>query len=70
MVVVVAVSLLPFLVLLLLVMDRIEDSMLRPVEAPRRHGPRRPHLRLIPGGRRTAVAVPAVAEAAEGTRAA
>ncbi|MFK0168939.1 hypothetical protein ACIQU5_09055 [Streptomyces sp. NPDC090306] len=70
MVVVVAVSLLPFLVLMLLVMDRIEDRMLHPVETPRRYGPRRPHLRLIPGGRRTAVAVPAVAEAAEVTRAA
>jgi hypothetical protein len=51
-VVVVAVLLLPLVSLMLVVMDRVEDRLLHPAESsPRRHGPRRPQLRLIRGGR-------------------
>lgn len=48
----VAVSLLPLVSVLLLVMDRIEDRMLDPAPLRGRHAGQRRHLRLIPGGRR------------------
>ncbi|MCQ8187134.1 hypothetical protein [Streptomyces rugosispiralis] len=49
--IVVAVLVLPTLVLLLLVMDRVEDWLSGP-SAPPRHAGERRHLRLIPGGAR------------------
>ncbi|MFG2944319.1 hypothetical protein [Streptomyces adustus] len=51
-VVVVAVLLLPLLSALLIVMDRVEDHLLHPVGARRRHAGARRHLRLIRGGGR------------------
>jgi hypothetical protein len=50
-VIVVAVSLLPVLFALLLLMDRLEERFLAPAPARRRAAGRR-RLRLIPGGRR------------------
>ncbi|GGX96235.1 hypothetical protein [Streptomyces anandii] len=50
----VAVSLLPLVSVLLLVMDRIEDRILDPAPLRGRHAGQRRHLRLIPGGRRGA----------------
>ncbi|MGW2823568.1 hypothetical protein ACWC24_21630 [Streptomyces sp. NPDC001443] len=52
--IVVAVLLLPLLSALLIVMDRVEDHMLRPADARRRHAGGRRHLRLVRGGRRDA----------------
>ncbi|GAA2329032.1 hypothetical protein [Streptomyces violaceusniger] len=49
--IVVAVSVLPTLVLMLLVMDRVEDWLSGASSAPR-HARERRHLRLIPGGAR------------------
>ncbi|GGS06914.1 hypothetical protein GCM10010269_52300 [Streptomyces humidus] len=46
----VAVLLLPLLSVLLAFMDRVEERLLAPVSARRRHAGRRRHLRLIPGG--------------------
>ncbi|MGW2618394.1 hypothetical protein [Streptomyces sp. NPDC001500] len=46
----VAVLLLPLLSVLLAFMDRVEEHLLTPVTAKRRHAGRRRHLRLIPGG--------------------
>ncbi|GHJ99632.1 hypothetical protein SY2F82_14300 [Streptomyces sp. Y2F8-2] len=47
--IVIAVSVLPTLGLLLLVMDRVEDWLSGPSSIPG-HARRRRHLRLIPGG--------------------
>ncbi|MEV5439985.1 hypothetical protein AB0K80_28865 [Streptomyces sp. NPDC052682] len=47
----VAVLLLPFLSVLLLLVDRIEDRLFEPVAAKGRHAARKRHLRLLPGGR-------------------
>ncbi|MER5598439.1 hypothetical protein [Streptomyces sp. NPDC002265] len=53
--IVIAVLLLPLLSALLIVMDRVEDHLLRPARASRRHAGGRRHLRLIRGdGRRGA----------------
>ncbi|MFH8221290.1 hypothetical protein ACH4C2_16220 [Streptomyces sp. NPDC018057] len=52
---VVAVLLLPFVGALLLIMDRIEDRVSAPAPARGRPARHRGHLRLVPGGRRTAV---------------
>ncbi|MGW7689746.1 hypothetical protein ACWGMA_12875 [Streptomyces asiaticus] len=49
--IVVAVLVLPTLVLMLLVMDRVEDWLSGSSSVPRRAAERR-HLRLIPGGAR------------------
>ncbi|WP_230992107.1 hypothetical protein [Streptomyces endocoffeicus] len=49
--IVIAVLVLPTLVLLLLVMDRVEDWLSGSSSAPRNPRERR-HLRLIPGGAR------------------
>ncbi|MFC4333329.1 hypothetical protein ACFPC0_37330 [Streptomyces andamanensis] len=57
--VVVAVLLLPFVGGLLLIMDRIEDRVSAPAPARGRPARHRGHLRLIPGGRRTAGAAAA-----------
>ncbi|EYT79454.1 hypothetical protein CF54_31250 [Streptomyces sp. Tu 6176] len=57
--VVVAVLLLPFVGGLLLIMDRIEDRVSAPAPARGRPARHRGHLRLVPGGRRTAGAVAA-----------
>ncbi|GAB2859826.1 hypothetical protein GCM10027074_28680 [Streptomyces deserti] len=46
----VAVLLLPFLSVLLLVIDRIEERLLEPVPAKGRHAARKRHLRLVRGG--------------------
>ncbi|MDX3114860.1 hypothetical protein [Streptomyces scabiei] len=46
----VAVLLLPLVSVLLAFMDRVEQRLLAPVAAKRRHAGRRRHLRLIPGG--------------------
>ncbi|MFG2576478.1 hypothetical protein [Streptomyces sp. NPDC048481] len=46
----VAVLLLPLVSVLLVFMDRVEERLLTPVAAKRRHAGRRRHLRLIPGG--------------------
>ncbi|MDR6975870.1 hypothetical protein J2X68_002558 [Streptomyces sp. 3330] len=46
----VAVLLLPLLSVLMAVMDRVEERLLAPAEAKRRHAGRRRHLRLIRGG--------------------
>ncbi|MFI6208019.1 hypothetical protein ACIBAI_16725 [Streptomyces sp. NPDC051041] len=59
----VAVLLLPGLGLLLFVMTRIEDRLLRDGGAPR--SPHRGHLRLLPGGR----SAPAREAAVSGRRA-
>ncbi|WP_062643455.1 hypothetical protein [Streptomyces maremycinicus] len=45
----VAVLLLPLLSVLMAVMDRVEDRLLTPVPAKRRHAGRRRHLRLVRG---------------------
>ena len=46
----IAVLLLPLVSVLLVFMDRVEERLLAPVAAKRRHAGRRRHLRLIPGG--------------------
>ncbi|WP_333735669.1 hypothetical protein [Streptomyces sp. IBSBF 2806] len=46
----IAVLLLPLVSVLLAFMDRVEERLLAPVAAKRRHAGRRRHLRLIPGG--------------------
>ncbi|MET7382690.1 hypothetical protein ABZT08_28445 [Streptomyces sp. NPDC005526] len=51
MLVCIACLLLPFLSVLLLVMDRIEERVFTPAPVRRRHAAHRRHLRLIPGGR-------------------
>ncbi|WP_329416066.1 hypothetical protein OG802_31690 [Streptomyces sp. NBC_00704] len=53
----VAVLLLPLVSVLLVFMDRVEERLLTPVTAKRRHAGRRRHLRLIPGGAADAKAV-------------
>lgn len=63
--VVVAVLLLPFVGGLLLIMDRIEDRVSAPAPARGRPARHRGHLRLIPGGRRTAGAAAAREERQE-----
>ncbi|MFD9318590.1 hypothetical protein ACFWDQ_12960 [Streptomyces sp. NPDC060053] len=45
----VAVLLLPLLSVLLTVMDRVEERLLAPVRAKRRHAGHRRHLRLVRG---------------------
>lgn len=52
----VAVLMLPLLSVLLAVMDRVEERLLTPVRAKRRHAGRRRHLRLVPS---TSAAPPA-----------
>ncbi|MET9148837.1 hypothetical protein [Streptomyces sp. NPDC004042] len=52
---VIAVLLLPFVGALLLIMDRIEDRLSAPAPARGRPARHRGHLRLVPGGRHTAV---------------
>ncbi|MFF1547549.1 hypothetical protein [Streptomyces sp. NPDC058291] len=71
----IAVLLLPLLSVLLAFMDRMEERLLAPVPAKRRHAGRRRHLRLIPGGAADAKAGTApgratVAAAADEARAA
>ncbi|MFE2182493.1 hypothetical protein [Streptomyces sp. NPDC059455] len=58
--IVVAVLVLPTLVLLLLVMDRVEDWLSGSSSAPR-HARERRHLRLIPGGARESDSRPTTA---------
>ncbi|MER5194200.1 hypothetical protein ACWD3J_09810 [Streptomyces sp. NPDC002755] len=52
----VAVLLLPLLSVLLAVLDRVEDRLLAPVRAKRRHAGHRRHLRLVRGASAAAVA--------------
>ncbi|WP_445518965.1 hypothetical protein [Streptomyces sp. NEAU-174] len=67
--IVVAVSVLPTLVLMLLVMDRVEDWLSGSSSAPRHAGERR-HLRLIPGGARESGSRPKAASSERRSKAA
>ncbi|WP_069773110.1 hypothetical protein [Streptomyces sp. LUP30] len=62
----IAVLLLPLVSVLLAFMDRVEERLLAPVAAKRRHAGRRRHLRLIPGGAADTGATGAGAHAATG----
>ncbi|WP_262698395.1 MULTISPECIES: hypothetical protein [Streptomyces] len=63
--IVVAVSVLPTLVLMLLVMDRVEDWLSGASSAPP-HARERRHLRLVPGGAREPGSRPTTASSERG----
>ncbi|GAA1251538.1 MULTISPECIES: hypothetical protein [Streptomyces violaceusniger group] len=67
--IVVAVSVLPTLVLMLLVMDRVEDWLSGAPPDPRHAGERR-HLSLIPGGARESDSRPTATSSSQRSKAA